>query len=185
MGAPFKPLSFDSLRFLTLKVAFLVAITLAHRVSELAALSVRRDLWIFHLDCVVLHLDPTFLPKINSCFHRAQEVVLPDFYPHPVHHREHRWHTLDVSRALKKYISRTVSFRKSESSFVSFQTTSLGSKVSSTTISRWIKACITLAYEKWNKQLPGCVTAHSTLSAATTVAWATQAPFLEICQAVT
>lgn len=29
-------------------------------------------------------MDPSFLPKINSLFHCAQEFVLPDFCPDPV-----------------------------------------------------------------------------------------------------
>lgn len=41
---PFEPLQEDTLCFLTLKVAFLVAIKSARRISELQALSAREDL---------------------------------------------------------------------------------------------------------------------------------------------
>lgn len=51
---PFEPLWEISLCFLSYKVAFLVAITLACWVSELAALSMRADLCIFHADRVIL-----------------------------------------------------------------------------------------------------------------------------------
>ncbi|XP_034260085.1 uncharacterized protein LOC132709420 [Pantherophis guttatus] len=124
----FEPLRHVSLHFLSFKVSFLVANTSARRISELAALSSRRDLCIFHHNRVVLRLDPAFIPKINSPFHRAQELVLPNFCPSPQHHLERSWHTLDVRRALKIYLRRTSSFRKTEALFVSYQPTSIGAK---------------------------------------------------------
>lgn len=98
----FELLSSASLTFLTFKVAFLVMVTSARRVSELVALSIHRDLCIFHSYCVILRMDPNFLPKINTWFHRAQEVVFPDFCSSPVHPREQRWYSLDVCWVLKK-----------------------------------------------------------------------------------
>lgn len=98
MENPFEPLRSASLRFLTFKVAFLVAITSARRISELAALSVRQDLCIFHPDRVVLRLNPSFTPKVNSWF---QELILPNVYLGPRHALEQRWNTLDVRRALR------------------------------------------------------------------------------------
>ncbi|XP_013927219.1 PREDICTED: uncharacterized protein LOC106553274 [Thamnophis sirtalis] len=94
--APFEPLRKVSLRFLTLKVAFLVAITSARRVSELQALPTRDDLCIFHHDKVVLRLDPSFIPKVCSCFHRSEELILPNFCPDSSHPLEKKWHTLDA-----------------------------------------------------------------------------------------
>ncbi|XP_060550099.1 uncharacterized protein LOC132712496 [Pantherophis guttatus] len=91
---PFEPLGSIALKFLSFKVAFLLAITSARRVSELTALSIRKDLCIFHANTLILWLDPVFVPKVNSWFHRAQEFVLPDFCPSPRHHRENvgtRW----------------------------------------------------------------------------------------------
>lgn len=79
--SPFEPLRLVSLRFLSFKIAFLTAITSARRISELAALSIRRDLCIFHSDRVILRLDPTFIPKVNYLFHHAQELVLPISVP--------------------------------------------------------------------------------------------------------
>ncbi|XP_060542104.1 endonuclease/exonuclease/phosphatase family domain-containing protein 1 isoform X6 [Pantherophis guttatus] len=184
-GPPYEPLQTASLRLLTCKVAFLVAITSARRISELAALSTRPDLCVFHTDRVVLRLDPTFVPKINSVFHRAQELILPNFCPRPSHPRERRWHALDVRRALRIYLKRTAPFRRSESLFVSFLPTSQGGKVSSSTIGRWIRQTIAAAYDSRSLPRPSRLTAHSTRSASTTAAWATQAPLLEICRAAT
>lgn len=182
---PFEPLRDSSLRFLSLKVAFLVAITSARRISELAALSARPDLCVFHSNRVVLRLDPSFLPKVNSWFHRAQELVLPDFCPNPAHALERQWRTLDVRRALRIYLKRTSPFRRTESLFVSFQPSSLGSKVTSTTLGRWIRACIAKSYEMHALPRPENITAHSTRSAATSAAWATQASLEEVCRAAT
>ncbi|XP_058043567.1 uncharacterized protein LOC131200588 [Ahaetulla prasina] len=185
MRAPFEPLREASLRLLTFKVAFLIAITSARRISELAALSTRKDLCIFHLDRVVLRLDPTFVPKVNSLFHRSQELILPNFCPVPRHQKEHEWHTLDVRRALKIYLHRTSPFRKTEALLVSFQPSSLGSKVSGPTIGRWIRATIAMTYDLQSLPRPKNITAHSTRSASTSAAWATQAPLEEVCRAAT
>lgn len=94
-GSPFKPLRTVHLRFLSLKVAFLVAVTSTRHISEQGALSSRDDLCQFHQDRVVLWLDPTFFPKVNTPFHRAQEIILPNFYPSPSHERERLWHRLE------------------------------------------------------------------------------------------
>ncbi|XP_058014842.1 uncharacterized protein LOC131185882 [Ahaetulla prasina] len=183
--APFEPLRDSSLRILSLKVAFLIAITSARRISELSALSIRQDLCTFLNDRVVLRLDPTFLPKVNSQFHRSQEVVLPNFCPSPRHNLERLWHTLDVRRALKIYIERTSSFRKTEALFVSFQPLSLGQKVTKSVLARWIRAAIATAYESQSLPIPRRITAHSTRSAASSAAWGAQASIEEICRAAT
>lgn len=180
---PFEPLAAVSLKFLTLKVAFLLAITSARRVSELGALFVCKDLCVFHSDRVVLRLDPTFLTKVNSRFHRAQELVLPNFCPDPRNQQESLWHTLDVRRALRRYLKRTESFRQTESLLVSFTPTSMGRKVSSATISRWIKACISTAYDYQKRPRPSKIYAHSTRSAAASAAWSTNASVIDICRA--
>ncbi|XP_053126984.1 uncharacterized protein LOC128334322 [Hemicordylus capensis] len=86
---PFKPMWKVPLRLMSFKVLFLVAVTSARRVSELAALSVRDELCIFQKESVAMKLDPTFLPKVNTVFHRSQELVLPYFCPNPRHPKEH------------------------------------------------------------------------------------------------
>lgn len=182
---PFEPLRTLSLRYLTLKAAFLVAITSTRHISEFAVLSIWPDLCVIHMDRVVLQFDPSFVPKINSHFDWTQEVILPNFCTRSAHTLEHKWHTLDVHRALKIYISWTAPSRRSEALFVSFQPTSLGSKVSSATIGCWTRGCIARAYEVHAVPPPRHITAHSTRSAGTTAAWATQASLKEICQAAT
>lgn len=83
MGWPFKPLAMCPVHLLAWKTFFLVAITSARRVSELAAL--RHDLpYIqFSDDRVSLITDITFLPKVVSEFHLSADIFLPTFFPHP------------------------------------------------------------------------------------------------------
>lgn len=131
-------------------------------------------------------MDPAFIPKINSTFHRSQELILPNFCPAPRHHLEKIWHTLDVRWALKIYLSRTSSFRRTEALFISFQPSSMGARITATTVSRWLRATISTAYELLSLPVPHRITAHSTRwSAATSAAWATQAPLEEVCRVAT
>lgn len=123
------------------------------------------------------HLDPSFLPKVNSPFHRAEEVVLPDFCPDPSRDRECLWHQLDVRCALRIYLKRTSSFQRTEALFI-FQP-------SPSTVGRWIRLAIARAYEAKRLPVPAGITAHSTRSAATLATWATQAPMQDICKAAT
>lgn len=125
------------------------------------------------------------MPKVNSRFHCTQEIVLPNFCPDPRHPLEKRWHTLDVRRALRCYIKRPASFRKTEALLVSFLPSSMRQKVSSATVGRWLKACFSKAYELRGNPAPGGILPHSTRCAATFAAWATQASIDEICRAAT
>lgn len=95
LTSPFEPLKTASLRLLTFKVAFLVAVTLARRISELAEFSVPEDLCTIRPDRVILKLDPSFIPKVNW-FHRFQEDILTDFCPGASHPTKKRWHKLDI-----------------------------------------------------------------------------------------
>lgn len=97
---PFEHMSSFPMHLLSLKVVFLVAITSARRVSKLAACSMARNLSTVQDDNITLRTDPTFLPKVNSVFHRSLEVVLPTLCPNSVHPKEHQCHSLDVKRAI-------------------------------------------------------------------------------------
>lgn len=132
-----------------------------------------------------MSLDSIFLPKVNSWFHRFQELILPNFCPNPRNPREKDWHMLDVRHALRQYISRTASFRQTKALLVSFHLASMGRKVSFATVGRWIKAAISLAYDIQARPVLLRIFAHSTHSAAIMAAWASNASLLDICQAAT
>lgn len=97
-GPPFEPFATIPHKELTLKTLFLIVIPSARRVSEIGPLSANPNLFIFHKDRVVLHPDPAFIPKVNTLFHREQDIVLPSFCPHPKHLKEQKWHCLDARR---------------------------------------------------------------------------------------
>ena len=76
--SPFEPLGGADLKWLSMKTAFLLAVTSARRVSELYALSVHGDCCRFSPDSssVALRPNPAFLPTVLTEFHLAQSVEL-------------------------------------------------------------------------------------------------------------
>ncbi|XP_073401975.1 uncharacterized protein [Dendrobates tinctorius] len=161
---PFEPLQDVSLTILSWKVVFLVAITSIRQVSELAALSCRSPFLNFHQDKVVLKTSPSFLPKVVSSFHLNEEIVSLSFCTAPVHRIEKALHTLDVVRALRRYMSRTAPFRKSDALFILPEGHRKGLAVSKATLGRWIRSAIQESYSVRNSPVPAGIKAHSTRS---------------------
>uniref|UniRef100_A0A6I8RND0 Tyr recombinase domain-containing protein n=1 Tax=Xenopus tropicalis TaxID=8364 RepID=A0A6I8RND0_XENTR len=182
---PFEPLATIDLKLLTWKVAFLVAISSARRISELGALSHKTPYCIFHEDKVVLRTLPTFLPKVTSAFHLNQEIVLPSLCPKPSSPQERRLHNLDVVRALKFYINRTTDFRRSDSLFVLYGPKRKGAKASKASIARWIKSLITSTYQNKGLPIPFKTSAHTTRALSTSWALANAASAEQLCKAAT
>ncbi|XP_018425159.1 PREDICTED: nucleolar protein 6 [Nanorana parkeri] len=184
-AAPFEPLDEVSLRNLTLKTVFLVAITSARRVSELQALSIKEPFLSIFEDRVVLRTDPAFLPKVASRCNRVQEIILPTFCPKPVGSRESGFHCLDVRRCLLQYLKISKEFRRSESLFVLFSGRSKGKQASRSSLARWLRQAIMEAYGVLNVPPPSLVTAHSTRALATSWAERAGATPEQICKAAT
>ena len=78
--ATFEPICHIPLILLGRKLAFLIAISSARRVSELEALSCKEPNLVCHKDKIVLRPHPAFLPKVVSSFHLNQDIVLPSFF---------------------------------------------------------------------------------------------------------
>lgn len=144
---PFEPMATCDLRLLSWKTAFLVVITSARRVSELAALRCVPPYLLFLPHSVRFQPDIRFLPKVVSEFHATTDILLPDFYPSPSSPEERRLHTLDIRRALLFYLDRTKSQNRDQSLFVCYAGPNRGKAVSSQRLSRWITATIDLAYD--------------------------------------
>lgn len=70
-----------------------------------------------------------------------------------------------------------------ESLFISFQPVTIGQKVSSAILGRWLRVTIAKAYEAEVLPVPRRLMAHSTRSASTSVTWATQTSLVEVCRA--
>lgn len=75
----FEPLATCSLSYLSIKVIFLVAITLARWVSELTTMMADPPYIVFHKDSLWLH--PKFIPKVVLEFYLNQCIHLLVFYP--------------------------------------------------------------------------------------------------------
>ncbi|XP_073431525.1 uncharacterized protein [Dendrobates tinctorius] len=183
--APFEPLQEVGLPYLTREVVFLVAITSIRRVSELAALSCRAPFLTFFKDKVVLRPPPPFLPKVVSSFHINEDIVLPSFCPAPVHRVEKALHTLDLVRALRRYVSRTAPFRQTDSLFVIPEGRRKGLAASRSTIARWIRLTIQEAYRIRGTPVPPGIRAHSTRAVGASWALRHQASAEQVCKAAT
>lgn len=96
MVPPFEPIAQVTLKELTVKTLFFVAITSARRLSKIGALSANPNLCVFHKDWVVLHPNPSFILKINTLFHREQGIILPSFCSQQQLAEEKKWHCLDA-----------------------------------------------------------------------------------------
>jgi hypothetical protein len=133
---PFEPLDSATLENLTLKTVFLVTLALAGRVSEIHALSARKDCMRFNQDESVSLLSfPGFLAK-NALPERGnQQYVLrplPESLLCPV-------------RALKVYLKRTERQRTDNAPL--FLPVVGSSKASPQLISSWIRSLIVQAYK--------------------------------------
>lgn len=143
---PYEPFDNIPLSTLTEKVAFLLAITSAHRVSELAALSCKSPFTIIYRDKVVLRPTPDFLPKVVSKFHLNQDTVVPSFCPEPKNPTESRLNKLDVVRAIDNLLGSYEGDMKVESLFLIPSGPRLGTKASKKTITKWIGSTVIRAY---------------------------------------
>lgn len=155
-----------SVRELTLKTSFLIAITSAKRVSEIQSLGSKEPFITFFPDRVVLIPMLGTNPKVTSVFHENQDITLPTFKstggPDP--------HPLDVGATLNQYLEVTASFRQSEFLFVLFHGKNRGSRASVRSIAAWVVQAIQWAYREKGLAPPEAVTAHSTRSLSTS--WA-------------
>ncbi|XP_068091050.1 uncharacterized protein [Hyperolius riggenbachi] len=184
-NSPFEPLEEISDKCLTIKTAFLVAITSARRVCELQALSMREPYCIISGDRITLRLDTSFLPKVVSKFHRSQEIFLPSFCNNPTNEKEKKLHCLDVRRTVLGYLDRSKQWRKSDALFVLFGGRFKGKQASKSTIARWIRQTIALAYSQQGKLLPSSIKAHSTRAVSASWAEKAGASIEQICRAAT
>ncbi|XP_066460385.1 uncharacterized protein [Eleutherodactylus coqui] len=182
-GDPFEPMEGLSLKMLTVKTIFLVAISSARRVSELQALSIRHPLLKITDTKLVFKTDPTFLPKVVSPFHRAHDIIIPSFYNHPKDESERTLSCLDVRRAVLTYIEATGPWRQDDNLFVQYSGPNKGKKAAKSSIARWIRLAISESYRALGKEAPSALKAHSTRAVATSWAEHGSASVEQICKA--
>ncbi|KAL2095682.1 hypothetical protein ACEWY4_007830 [Coilia grayii] len=166
--APFEPLLTVDVSWLSMKTAFLLAITSAKRVGELHALSVSGDCLRWHPgdSGVTLWPNPSFLPKtLNSAFVN-QPLTLAAFEAG----QGERSDLLCPVRALQMYVSRTEGFRLSDALFLCHTGPRRGLALSKQRLSKWVAEAILDAYRHSGSTVPRGVRAHFTRSMA--ASWA-------------
>ncbi len=179
-GPPIEPLQSSSFRVLLLKTALLLALVSVKRVGDLQTLSVNPVC----LECgpsdskVVLKSRLGYVPKVLSTPFRAQVITLSAFSP-PTGSQES---LLCPVRALRIYIERSASYRKSEQLFVGFGKRTKGGPVTKQRISRWLVDAITVVYSSSGLQCPIGIRAHSTRGTSSW-AWSSRVSISDICEA--
>ena len=152
--APFEPLKEASLKHLTFKTVFLLALGSGKRKSEIHAWLHKNIRHQSDWSKVSLYPSPSFLSK-NQLAKEGPDSVAPVVIPALAH-------TLDKSlkgdrslcpvRALRYYLDRTSDLRwNKELVFVSFKK-GFDKDISSATVSSWIKQTVILCYELSDQQ---------------------------------
>lgn len=177
---PFAPTEDCALENITLKAAFLVAVTSGRRVSEIQALGAQDPYITFFPDRVVLQPIHQFIPKVPTAYHFNQEWVLPAFEEDPA---TSKLHELDVARTLRRYIDLTQSFRKDQRLFVIPNGGRKGLAASKRTIASWIVRLIQRAYRASGLPVPKAINAHSTRGISSSWAALAQVSPETICRA--
>ena len=185
MRHPYEPMEESSLENLTLKTAFLVAVTSGRRVSEIHAVDCREEWLVISNQRAILRTNPLFRPKIASDKNINAKIVLKAFFPNPRNAHQTELHSLDVVRSLNHYLEKTKPFRTSSQLFLSYQEGKKGVPITKDTIARWIKQCILRAYSSKDKATPVGVKAHSTRAMSTSWAEVFGASAQSICEAAT
>ena len=164
---PFEPLESVSLQWMSLKVAFLLAITSAKRVGDLQALPVHKSRCRLPDNMgVVLRQYPVFLPKVFTDFHLNQSMELHSLRPSQEAGKGQEESTLCPFRAPKIHIQHTAAFRKTDQLFICFGPQCLGEPVSKARLSHWVMEAIQQAYRETGKPVPVGVKVHSTRGVA-------------------
>ena len=181
--APFEPLRLADNKFLTWKVAFLVAITSARRASEIHAFRVDSPYLAFSSTTVTLFTDVGFMPKVSSRFHALTPVELPALHDE----KDGSLRLLCVRRALKYYVERVRTYRQPGETqlFLCYGSEKKGRGVSAQRISKWLVECIGFAYKSVGEAPPSGIKGHQTRSQATSWAGLSGADPQAICNAAT
>ena len=117
--APFEPMQTAEIKFVSAKVAVLLALTTAARVSELTALTINGITFSGDYK-VTINQDPAFAPKHVATLYRRTPVVLRAYFPEPRGSSETRRHLLCPVRAVRFYLQRTADIRRTQQLLVTY-----------------------------------------------------------------
>lgn len=169
--APFEPLQNADIKIISYKTALLLALASAKRVSEITAFSIHPSCIEFSADNTRVTLRPNvaFIPKVSMSYGSC-DLQLTSFHPPPfLSEEQERLHSLCPVRALRLYLDKTSSFRRTDQLFVCFATGSKGRALSTQRLSHWIVEVIAMAYRASGNDAP-VIRAHSTRGVA--ASWA-------------
>ncbi|KAL0155801.1 hypothetical protein M9458_050064, partial [Cirrhinus mrigala] len=143
---PHEPLASVELKYLSLKTSLLIALMSIKRVGDLHAFSVSESCLEFGPadSHVTLRPRPGYVPKVPTTPFRDQVVNLQALPPEEA---DPALTLLCPVRALRTYVDRTRSFRRSEQLFVCFGGQQMGNAVSKQRLAHWVVDAITLAYQ--------------------------------------
>ena len=168
---PFEPLESVDLKWLSVKVALLLALVSLGRVSELCALSTEGILFNPDGSKVIVYPNPSFKPKHITARYQRVPLVLTAFHLSPSSEEERRLHLLCPVRALRLYLDRTAPIRRSTQVLICHGGTGgkQGTALSSQRLSHWICEGIARAYMEAGREVPK-FKAHSTRGLAASAA---------------
>ena len=173
--APFEPLEETSMKHLTLKTVFLLALASGKRRSEIHSWLFKSILFNSDDSKVTVSPSPAFLAKNQLASEgpsSIQPVVIPALSPLLAPDlTEDR--SLCPLRCLKIYLDRTKDLRQGKDLiFISFKK-GFSKDISKATISQWIKTTVKLAYEQADQELLQLkkVKAHDVRSLAASLAF--------------
>jgi hypothetical protein len=183
-GAPFEPLGSASLKELTYKTVFLLAMASGGRRSELQALMFDDNYCSFapYGAQVKLSFNPSFIRKNQ----RVTETNAPLVIPAIPTGKTQFGHINCPVRALKYYHRRTTdpSIRKCRRHlFIPLKDVKPGHEISSSTISRWICSTIINAHQSLSDPLPSGIKAHEVRAVATSLRLFSKTPLNQIIEA--
>ena len=171
-----------SLKFMTFRTVFLLALTSARRVSEIHA--IQHDTLIWRSTGVTALVNEDFLPKVASEWHCNRPIQLPSMEKE----KDNELKKLCVRRTLLAYINKTKVIRKLKGTrqlFLCYGKSVQGSPVSKQRISTWLKEVVQECYKLMGLPPPEKVKGHDVRKTATSWADMAGVPSQEICDAAT
>lgn len=177
---PYYPLRQISLKHLTLRTVFLIALTSARRASEIHAL--RCDSLVWGATSVTAFVDMTFLPKVATQWHCNQPIELPAM----AQEADGELRKLCVKATLTAYMNATKVVRAATGAsqlFLCYGKQKQGQPVSKQRISAWLKFVVADCYQRTGLPPPEGVKGHQVRKMATSWADMARVDPQKICDA--
>ena len=179
-----EPLHSLTIKVLTYKTVFLLALATARRVSGLHAISGLPDDVVFarHNSSVTLAFLPEFRAKNQSVTELSQPFTIPGL--RPLLCSDDTDIALCPVRCLKAYLARTKASRHGKRRLLVSINQKYPRDIQKGSVSRWLRALIRLAYDESSASLPPCpIRAHETRAISSSLAVATGAPLTSVLRA--